>query len=270
MKELVFHVGRLWLLLSSVGLICNVQLSEDGESASICVIWIPITVSTSFIHQPHNSQRRSCSFFLVHFVFSCSSNGSMKQHQLNVHYSGNQYSAALVKNQGNMSWFAHVVFQLRKLCVCWLIGKKILIKGRFHCFLHPGAGPAMGIESSNPRWSALHFNYIPHWDRCCYGSELKSKLLLLALPPGGSSDVPPVISIITRDTSATPALQRARTNPDQKNLTSPSSSSSSCLSAHIHSHTWRQSPLGIMIMKEMQCVAVGGVGGVCATRQLWC
>ena len=124
MKELVFHVGRLWLLLSSVGLICNVQLSEDGESASICVIWIPITVSTSFIHQPHNSQRRSCSFFLVHFVFSCSSNGSMKQHQLNVHYSGNQYSAALVKNQGNMSWFAHVVFQLRKLCVCWLIGKK--------------------------------------------------------------------------------------------------------------------------------------------------
>lgn len=86
-----------------------------------------------------------------------------------------------------------------------------------------------------------------------------------------SSDVPPVIIIITRDTSATPALQRALTNPDQKkNLASPrpspsSPSSSSCLNAHIHSHTLRQSPLGIMIMKEMQCVAAGGV---CAARRL--
>lgn len=80
-----------------------------------------------------------------------------------------------------------------------------------------------------------------------------------------SSDVPPVIIIITRDTSATPALQRARTNPGQKkkNLASPcpspSPSSSSCLNAHIHSHTLRQSPLGIMIMKEMQCVSLRGV-----------
>lgn len=81
----------------------------------------------------------------------------MKQHQLNVHYTGNQYLAALIKTQGNMSWFAHVVFQEVYMLTDV---KKILIKGRFHWFLHPEAGPGDGNRVIKP--SVIHAPFQLH------------------------------------------------------------------------------------------------------------
>lgn len=200
----------------------------------------------------------------------------MRQHQLNVHYTGNQYSAALIKNQGNMSWFAHVVFQLRK-CTCWLMWKKILIKGRFHCFLHPEAGPGDGNRVIKPSVIRAPFQLHNTLRPLLLRQRAEIKAVSTGDSPGRFSGSLLWCSSChhhhhqRHQRHACPSTRSHKPGP-KKNLASPrpspsSPSPSSCLNAHIHSHTLRQSPLGIMIMKEMQCVAAGGV---CAARRLWC
>lgn len=137
-----------------------------------------------------------------------------------------------------------------------------------HWLLHPAAWLMMRTWSHQTLSDTCSISIPLHGGRCCYSSKLESKWFLLVTPLGGSgvrfSDVSPVIIIIiARDTTAAPALRRADAQMQQ-----PKQNQGLCapISA-LHTRTLRQTPLGIMIMKEIQC---GTVGAVSVAQQLWC
>lgn len=143
---------------------------------------------------------------------------------------------------------------------------KDLKMGWLHRFLHPEAVlVVMAKESSNPRWWVLYFNTIARRP-LLLRQQAEIKVVSTGNTPGGIHWFAALMFLLSSSSSLETQLPLLPFFPD---ATAWTISGLHAVNGALHTRLMlRQTPLGTMIMKEIQCGTVGAAS--VAAQQLWC